>query len=103
MVTSQIARCLLLLQEFDLKVVYKPGRVHFLANHLSIISHGEPKEGVDDRLFDAHLFNVGIDWYGPIIEYLKKDTLIVMYLKKKEVNLSSKPSPTHYMMNNCIN
>jgi hypothetical protein len=52
--------------------VYKLGRVHFLLDHLSNISHGEPIEGVDDHLLDAHLFNVGIDWYGPIIEYLRK-------------------------------
>jgi hypothetical protein len=30
------------------KVVYKLGQVHFLLDHLFIISHGEPIEGVDD-------------------------------------------------------
>ncbi len=39
---------------------------------MSRINHGEPIEGVDDQLLDVHLFNVGVDWYGPIIEYLKK-------------------------------
>jgi hypothetical protein len=71
MVTSQIARWLLLLQEFDFKVVYKLNKVHFLSNHLSRINHGEPAEAVDDQLLDAHLFTVGVDWYGPIIKYLK--------------------------------
>ncbi len=55
-----------------LKIVYKLGQVHFLPKHLSKISHGELVEGVDDQLPNAHLFNVGVDWYGPIIEYLKK-------------------------------
>ncbi len=61
-----------MLQEFDFKIVYKPSRFHFLLDHLPKISHGELTKGVDDQLPDAHLFNVGVDWYGPIIEYLKK-------------------------------
>jgi hypothetical protein len=40
-ITSQIANWLLILQEFDFKVVYKLGQVHFLPNHLFKISHGE--------------------------------------------------------------
>jgi hypothetical protein len=31
-VTSQIARWLLLLQEFNFKVIYKLGRIHFVLN-----------------------------------------------------------------------
>ncbi len=72
MVTCRIARWLLLLQEFDFKVVFKPSKVHFLQDHMSKINHGEPIKGVDDQLPNAHLFNVGVDWYGLIIEYLKK-------------------------------
>jgi len=71
-VTSRIARWLLLLQEFDFKVVYKPSRFHFLLDHLSKISHGELAKGANDQLPDAHLFNVGVNGYGPIIKYLKK-------------------------------
>jgi hypothetical protein len=83
MVTSQIARWFLLLQEFDLKIVYKPNKVHFLPNHLSRISHGELAKGVDDQLPNAHLFIVGVDWYGPIIEYLKKKYFDYNVLKEK--------------------
>jgi len=36
------------------------------------INHGELTKGVDDQLLNTHLFNVGVDWYGPIIKYLKK-------------------------------
>ncbi len=57
-ITSWIAKWLLLLQEFDFKVVYKPSQVHFLLNHLSKINHGESTERVDDQLLDVHLFNV---------------------------------------------
>jgi hypothetical protein len=47
-VTCQIVRWLSLLEEFNLKVVYKLGRVHFLPNHLFKIGHGEPAVGIKD-------------------------------------------------------
>jgi hypothetical protein len=58
--------------EFDFEILYKLGKVHFLLDHLLKINHGEPVEGVDDHLLDAHLFNVRIDWYGSILEYIRK-------------------------------
>ncbi len=63
-VTGQIAKWLLLLQEFDFKVIFKPGWVHFLPNQLSIIDHGVLVIEVEDQLFDAQLFGIKIDWYG---------------------------------------
>jgi hypothetical protein len=47
-VTGQIAKWLLMLQEFDFKIIYKSGRIHFLPNCMSRINHGELTEGVDD-------------------------------------------------------
>jgi hypothetical protein len=38
-VTSQIVRWLLLLHEFDFKVIFKLGQVHFLLDQLSRINH----------------------------------------------------------------
>jgi hypothetical protein len=40
-VTSQIARWLLLLQEFDFKIIFKPDQVHFLHYQLSRINDGK--------------------------------------------------------------
>jgi hypothetical protein len=71
-ITSRITRWLLLLQEFDFKVIFKLGRVHFLLDQLSIINHGELTIGLEDQLHDAQLFNRKFDWYGQIIDYLKK-------------------------------
>jgi hypothetical protein len=67
MVRSHIARWLLLLQEFNLKIVYKLGQVHFVPDQLFQISHGEPTIRVEDQLLDAMLFTTGINWYGPIL------------------------------------
>jgi hypothetical protein len=60
-VTGRIARWLLLLQEFDIKVIFKPSCVHFLHDQLSKINHGESVIGVEDQLFDAQLFGIKID------------------------------------------
>jgi hypothetical protein len=73
-VIGQIARWLLLLQEFDYKIIFKPERVHFLPDQLSIINHGELAIRVEVQLPDAQLFGIEIDWYASqqIIDYLKK-------------------------------
>ncbi len=60
-VTGQIARWLLLLQELDLKVIFKPRHVYFLLDQLSRINHGKPTIGVEDQLHDAQLFGIEID------------------------------------------
>jgi hypothetical protein len=39
------------------------------------MSHGESIIGVEDQLLYATLFTMGIDWYGPIVEYFKKGYL----------------------------
>lgn len=48
------------------------GQIHFVLNQLSWMNHGELVMRVEDQLLNAILFIVGIDWYGPIVEYLKK-------------------------------
>jgi hypothetical protein len=70
-VTGRIARWLLLFQEFDFKIIFKLGWVHFLPNQLSILNHGESVIRVEDQLHDAQLFGIEINWYGHIIYYLK--------------------------------
>jgi hypothetical protein len=60
-VNGQIVRWLLLLQEFDFKVIFKLGWVHFLPNQLSIINHRELTIGVEDQLLDVQLFGIEID------------------------------------------
>ncbi len=59
-VTSQIDCQLLLLQEFDFKVIYKPKKNHLLPNHLSEISHGKSISGIGNQLPNATLCLVDI-------------------------------------------
>ncbi len=59
------------MHEFNFKVIYKLGKVHVVPYQLSHVGNGEPIS-VEDQLFDVVLFILTVDWYTPIIEYLRK-------------------------------
>ncbi len=46
-IISWIAKWLLLLQEFDFKVIYKLSHIHFVLDHLFPITHGKLAIGVE--------------------------------------------------------
>jgi hypothetical protein len=54
--TGRIAQWLLLLQEFDFKIIYKPEKVHFVLDQLSCARNGKFAIGVEDQLPDAVIF-----------------------------------------------
>ena len=71
---GRLARWLLLFVEFDFKVVYKPGKIHDVADALSRNEGAEPAIGIPDQTTDAQLFSMQLDWIHPIIDYLRTGT-----------------------------
>jgi hypothetical protein len=55
-VIGQITQWLLLLQEFNFKVIYELGKVHFAPNQLSRVKNGLPIVGEENQLHDVVIF-----------------------------------------------
>ena len=76
-VSGHIARWMLLLQEYDFKIVYKPSRGHVMADHLSSIGSGEEPSRVQYQFPDANLFIVHVqpfeDLRAPFIKHHEHD------------------------------
>ena len=75
---------MLLLEEFDYTVEYKPGRLHLQADHLSRLSDEVGTSPIDDRFIDDNLFLVTStpDWYVGIVEFLTTQRLLVEWTKE---------------------
>ncbi|KAL3689796.1 hypothetical protein R1sor_016105 [Riccia sorocarpa] len=60
-ITGRIARWLLLLQEFDFTVVYKPSKLNVVADQLSRLELGREPGYEDDSFPDEHLLSITLD------------------------------------------
>lgn len=72
--SGRVSRWLLLFSEFDFKVVYKPGKIHGMADAMSRTAYAEPPTGVPDSTTDASLFYVAPEWLTEIPNYLQSGT-----------------------------
>lgn len=75
--SGRLARWVLLLQEFDYTVEYKPGSVHKQADHMSRLPGEVETHPIDDSLIDENLFLITArpTWYAGIIEFLTTQQL----------------------------
>ena len=72
-VNAWIIRWLLLLPQFDLTTIDKPGEENVVANLLSKLTFPVGEEGmVDDQLPDELLFSISVlsPWFSDIVNYL---------------------------------
>eukprot|EP00253_Pinus_taeda_P009868 PITA_09868 len=78
-----ITRWLLLLQEFDITIVDKPGKDNVVADFLSRIEHDGKDTLIEDNFPDEHLFAVSANtsWYADIANYLTTEDDIFEILK----------------------
>jgi hypothetical protein len=86
---GRICRWLLLFQEFDSKVIVKPGKLNVGPNHLSRVTNGEEPMNLEEFFLDAQLFSVHItdDYFAYIIQYLSTCTVLQEYNTTKKKNL----------------
>ena len=72
-VNARIIRWLLLLQQFDLTIVDKPGKENVVADFLSRLDLSADEDGtVDDQMPNEHLFTISAlsPWFADIANYL---------------------------------
>ena len=70
---SRLIRWVLLLQEFDIEIVDKPGAQNLAADHLSMLENGEMGHQLSDQFPDETLYAVtthSLPWYADIVNHL---------------------------------
>ena len=68
-----MTRWLILLQEFDIAIKYRPGKENLVADFMSRMPKPTDTETVEDHFPDEHLFVVTVrtPWYADIENYLQ--------------------------------
>ena len=86
---GRICRWLLLFQEYDFKIIVKPGRLNTGPDHLSRLESGEEPTNLEDSLPDAQLFSIHFadDYFVDIIEFLTTGTAPTEYSEKQKKQL----------------
>eukprot|EP00253_Pinus_taeda_P032504 PITA_32504 len=95
-VNARIIRWLLLLQQFDLTIVDKPGKENVVANFLSRLDLPASEEGiVDDQMPDEHLFSISIlsSWFADIANYLVSAQFPLHLSSKEKSRIVRKSAP----------
>jgi hypothetical protein len=69
---ARVTRWLLLLQEFDITIVDRPGKENVVADFLSRLHVNDDNSPIDDSFPDEHLFAISAHspWYANIDNYL---------------------------------
>ena len=69
---GRVTQWLLLLQEFNIIVIDRPGKENLVEYFLSRIQHEDDTKLVDDTFLDEHLFDVYFQtpWFADIANYL---------------------------------
>ena len=69
---ARVTRWLLLLQEFDITIIDKPGKENVVADFLSCLTNNDDSLPVEDSFPDEHLFALSAHspWYADVANYL---------------------------------
>ena len=69
---GRVTRWLLLLQEFNITIIDRPGKENLVADFISRIQHEDGTKPIDNTFLDQHLFPVSVQtpWFVDISNYL---------------------------------
>jgi hypothetical protein len=70
-ISRRVARYLLLFLEYDFIIMYKPCRIHVVADALSRLPNIIKPIGVPNQTIDASLFYIEPKWLNDVKEFLK--------------------------------
>jgi hypothetical protein len=70
-VSGRIIRWFLLFLEYNFTIVYKPSRIHVVANALSRLPDNTKPIGVSNQTINASLFYIGPKWLNDVKNFLK--------------------------------
>jgi hypothetical protein len=82
---ARITIWLLLLQEFNITIIDRPGRDNLVAYFLSRLMHTEENTPVNDNFHDENLFSISTytPWYADVANYLVTRNSLKIYPLKK--------------------
>lgn len=92
-VSGRIARWLLLFQEHEFTMVYKPGKTHGVADALSRLPNKEPATGVEDQTTDSSLMYVKPQWLEDVTTYLQTGVVRQTLSREEQMRLILKALP----------
>ena len=89
---ARVTRWLLLLQEFDITIIDRPGKENGVADLLSCFTNSDDDFPVEDSFPDEHLFAISAHspWYADVTNYLAVGKLLAHLSKREEENYSAK-------------
>jgi hypothetical protein len=75
---GRVTRWLLLLQEFNITVLDRPGKDNVVADFLSLIKNEDDDIPVDDSFLDEHLFSLSVNtpWFVDMENYMATRKLL---------------------------
>ena len=93
---ARVTRWLLLLQEFDITIIDRPGKENVVADFLSRFTNSDDNFAVEDSFLDEHLFTVSSHSpYADVANYLAAGKLLA-HLSKREKRRIIQQSARYY-------
>lgn len=101
---GRITRWLLLLQEFNLTILDRPGKENQVADYFYRLQNSGEVVQVEDSFPDEHLFSISVFtlWYVDLANYLSTGKIPPSFSSKEKKRLIKKVRDIHWLMAICF-